>query len=84
MDPPGSDEPEGESLLSSRDIFGDLVDAPLPRTETTTSRPRTSPIRVQVSDPVLPSAFPAFAEDTDGAGPVARRLRRRSSARPIR
>ena len=69
MDPPGSDEPEGESLLSSRDIFGDLVDAPLPKKETTTSRPRTSPIRVQVSDPVLPSAFAAFAEDTDEPGP---------------
>ena len=31
VDPPGSDEPEGDSLLSSRDIFGDLVDAPLPK-----------------------------------------------------
>jgi serine/threonine protein kinase len=62
VDPPGSDTPEGDSLLSSRDIFGDLVDAPLPAQEGA-GRPRTGPIRVQVSDPVLPDAFPAFAED---------------------
>jgi serine/threonine protein kinase len=69
VDPPGNDKPEGDSLLSSRDIFGDLVDAPLPNSETTAPRPRTSPIRVQVSDPVLPSAFPAFAEDMEEPGP---------------
>ena len=69
VDPPGSKEPEGDSLLDSRDIFGDLVDAPLPKSETTGARPRTSPIRVQVSDPVLPSAFAAFAEDMEEPGP---------------
>ncbi len=43
-------EPDGEPLLTSNDLFGDLVDAPLPRTRAPAD-PRTTPIRIQLSDP---------------------------------
>jgi serine/threonine protein kinase len=73
VDPPGGKPPAGkaparEDLLSSRDIFGELVDAPLPPSDS--ARPRTTPVRIQVSDPVLPSAFPAFTEDVEEPGPT--------------
>jgi serine/threonine protein kinase len=43
-------EPDGEPLLTSNDLFGDLVDAPLPPTRAPAA-PRTTPIRIQLSDP---------------------------------
>jgi serine/threonine protein kinase len=69
VDPPGGDPPDDESLLNSRDIFGDLVDAPLPSSDAAHDRRRTTPIRIEVKDPVLPAAFPAFSEDAEEPGP---------------
>jgi serine/threonine protein kinase len=45
------------SLLTSADLFGDLVDSPLPTSEAGAAS-RETPIRVQVSDPVSPAPFP--------------------------
>ncbi len=61
--PPGQ-EPEDDELLSSEDLFGELVDAPLPRRGAAS---REEPIRVQVGDPVTPAPFavsPEASEDT--------------------
>ncbi len=41
--------PDGEPLLTSNDLFGDLVDAPLPPKRE--PAPRKTPIRIQLSDP---------------------------------
>jgi serine/threonine protein kinase len=61
--PPGSDEPEGSGgLLSSYDIFGDLVDAPLPPSERAR---RESPVRIQLADPAQPAALPPLSEEED-------------------
>src|SRR5512140_1762301 len=40
--------PDGEPLLTSNDLFGDLVDAPLPPQREQAQR--TTPIRIQLSD----------------------------------
>jgi serine/threonine protein kinase len=71
VDPPGDGTPDAEGLLSSRDIFGDLVDAPLPPSEGPAARPRTGPIRIQVSDPVQPAAFATFADEVEVPGPTS-------------
>ena len=60
--PPGTGQDGDAELLTSHDLFGSLVDAPLP------DRPgggasRKDPIRVQVSDPVTPGPFAALPEE---------------------
>src|SRR5262245_13686229 len=54
-----SSHAEDQDFVTSEDLFGDMVDAPLPASEGPASpdkRPvRTSPIKVQVSEPGLPS-----------------------------
>ena len=60
--PPAS-EPDGEGdLVTSDDLFGDLVDGPLPPGEHK-GPGRRGPIRVQVSDPVTPGPFAALSGD---------------------
>jgi serine/threonine protein kinase len=66
--PPGPGGPaplEGDGLLTSDDLFAELVDAPLPA-EQGGFASRPSPIRVKVSDPVSPSPF-AVPTDTPAA-----------------
>lgn len=54
--PPAELEPaEGESLLGSEDLFGSLVDAPLPPSSRGPARP--GPIKVKVDDPASPTPF---------------------------
>jgi serine/threonine protein kinase len=73
---PGPSEPRptpDDDLQTSEDLFGSLVDSPLPPGEAGRA-PRKGPIRVQVSDPVTPEPFAAVAEDlpsTPAAGPGA-------------
>jgi serine/threonine protein kinase len=60
--PPATDDDGAAELLTSDDLFGSLVDSPLP------DRPggggsRKDPIRVQVSDPVTPGPFATLPED---------------------
>ena len=70
IDPPGGGPPGDDPLLTSHDIFGDLVDGPLPAKGP--ARPRAEPVRIRVEDPVLPAAFASFADETeeDGAPPA--------------
>jgi len=63
--PPEARPPESDGLLTSDDLFGELVDGPLPPAQGGGAK-RTDPIRVQVSDPVSPAPF-AVPED----GPAA-------------
>jgi serine/threonine protein kinase len=48
------DDSEPEDLLTSQDLFGDLIDAPLEAVEKPAAAVRNAPIRVQVSEPGLP------------------------------
>jgi serine/threonine protein kinase len=62
--PPGAGaEPPGEDLLTSDDLFGDLVDAPAaPHPGPEKSAPKPSPIRVRIGKPSaspLPGTGPA-------------------------
>jgi hypothetical protein len=62
--PPGTEPDEDADLLTSDDLFGNLVDSPMP------PRPgdgasRKDPIRVQVSDPVTPGPFAALTGEPD-------------------
>jgi serine/threonine protein kinase len=61
--PPGTGQDGDAELLTSHDLFGSMVDAPLP------DRPggaaRKDPIRVQVNDPVRPRPFAAPEEAHD-------------------
>jgi serine/threonine protein kinase len=66
--PPGGGA-EDEDLLSSEDLFGELVDVPLPRRGEAS---REQPIRVQVRDPVTPAPF-ATAPETTEATPTRTR-----------
>ncbi|HEY7513936.1 MAG TPA: hypothetical protein VIC87_05635, partial [Vicinamibacteria bacterium] len=53
-----SSHADDQDFVTSEDLFGDMVDAPLPTSEGSPAdkRPvRTSPIKVQVSEPGLPS-----------------------------
>jgi len=62
--PPGPGGPaprEGDGLLTSDDLFAELVDSPLPA-EQGAFASRPSPIRVKVSDPVSPSPFAVPAD----------------------
>jgi serine/threonine protein kinase len=52
-----------DELVTSDDLFGDLVDAPLPPGEERRAA-RDKPLRVQVSDPVSPGAFGVPREHT--------------------
>ncbi len=65
--PPASD-PGGEGdLVTSDDLFGDLVDGPLPPGERK-GPGRPGPIRVQVSDPVSPGPFAALPDEPESPG----------------
>jgi serine/threonine protein kinase len=55
---------EGSELVTSDDLFGELVDGPLPA-RAATAPTRTDPIRVQVSDPVSPQPFAVPGEAAD-------------------
>ncbi len=72
--PPASDPDEGSDLLTSQDLFGDLVDEPLPP-GARTGATRKDPIRVRVSDPAAPRPFAALPDDDpepatrEGEGP---------------
>ena len=59
--PPGK-APEDDELLSSEELFGELVDAPLPRRDEAS---REQPIKVQVRDPVTPAPFATAPEDAE-------------------
>ena len=62
--PPGPGGPaprEGDGLLTSDDLFAELVDSPLPA-EQGGFASRPSPIRVKVSDPVSPAPFAVPAD----------------------
>ncbi|HSF01387.1 MAG TPA: hypothetical protein VLA62_00160, partial [Solirubrobacterales bacterium] len=54
--PPPESRPEDEGLVTSDDLFGDLVDGPLPPGQSG-GGVRSEPIRVQVNDPVSPAPF---------------------------
>lgn len=63
--PPGTGHDGDAELLTSDDLFGSLVDSPMP------ARPgggasRKDPVRVQVSDPVTPGPFATLPEEAPG------------------
>ena len=60
--PPEARPPESDRLLTSDDLFGELVDGPLPASSAG-GAVRTSPIRVQVSDPVSPAPFAVLGDE---------------------
>jgi serine/threonine protein kinase len=64
--PPGPGPDAKKDLLTSEDLFGSLVDSPLPPGEAGRAS-RKDPIRVQVSDPVTPGPFATLQEDTPAA-----------------
>jgi serine/threonine protein kinase len=67
---PARARPESDRLLTSDDLFGDLVDSPLPASKTAVPS-RESPIRVQVSDPVSPTPFATVPpEPSAGTSPA--------------
>src|SRR5262245_42606882 len=51
--PKGQDDPAGKKLLTSDDLFGDMVDGPVPprKEAAATVAGRKGPIKVQVSEP---------------------------------
>jgi serine/threonine protein kinase len=61
-DPAGRDDDAEEPLVTANDLFGDLVDGPLPA-DAGRSGSRRPPIRVQVDDPATPAPFAALAEE---------------------
>jgi serine/threonine protein kinase len=64
--PPEARPPESDRLLTSDDLFGELVDGPLPPSSAG-GAVRTSPIRVQVSDPVSPAPFAVLGDEPAAA-----------------
>jgi len=60
---PGDDD----DLMTSEDIFGDIVDSPLPAGSTRRAS-RPAPIRVNVNDPVAPGPFAVGPEHAPPAG----------------
>ena len=85
--PPGSvpEPPEDDGLLTSEDLFGDLVDAVPEPTPPRPSEPRKAPVRVQVPEPgaarrpdrapmpkeVLPEDMAALLDAFSGPGEAA-------------
>jgi len=65
--PPETGQHRDEPLLTSDDLFGGLVDSPMPARQGGGAS-RKDPIRVQVSDPVAPGPFAAPAEDSGSSG----------------
>ncbi len=68
--PPGREADADDDLVTSEDLFGNLVDSPLPPREANRTV-RKDPIRVQVSDPVTPGPFAAVPEDQPGSPSAA-------------
>ena len=66
---PDAGTPDADGLLDSDDLFGELVDAPLPPSKRSASRP--DPIRVKVDDPVSPTPFAVPGEEPDAPGSEA-------------
>jgi len=64
--PPGREADADDDLVTSEDLFGNLVDSPLPPREANRTV-RKDPIRVQVSDPVTPGPFAAVPEEQPGS-----------------
>jgi len=64
LDPPDAAGPEGgaQEGFTAEDLFGDLVDAPLPKPAATVA-PRRDPIRVRLSDPTSPPFAAGLAQD---------------------
>ncbi|HXK10132.1 MAG TPA: serine/threonine-protein kinase [Vicinamibacteria bacterium] len=69
-DTPASPAPHDE-LVSAEDLFGDLVDAPLPAGQSPRAS-RRAPIRVRVEDPLAPGPFAVAPEDAAAAERAAR------------
>jgi serine/threonine protein kinase len=65
--PPEAQPPESDGLLTSDDLFGELVDGPLPPTPGAGAT-RKDPIRVQVNDPVSPSPFAVPGDENAASG----------------
>ena len=66
-EPTGSGDDE---LMTSEDLFGDIVDSPLPpRPARRASRP--APIRVKVNDPLAPGPFAVGPDHAPSAAPPA-------------
>ena len=65
---PASDD----ELVTSDDLFGDLVDAPLPPGPASRGS-RRAPIRVQVDDPLAPGPFAVAPEDAAEVAAAARK-----------
>jgi serine/threonine protein kinase len=68
--PSEAEAPKGDGLLTSDDLFGELVDGPLPPNARQAAPTRKSPIKVQVSDPVSPRPF-AIPEEVPAAEEAA-------------
>jgi len=65
--PPEARPPENDGLLTSDDLFGDLVDGPLPPSAGGGAT-RTSPIRVHVNDPISPAPFAVPGDEPAAPG----------------
>jgi serine/threonine protein kinase len=61
--PPGSDREGRDGFVTAEDLFGELVDGPLPPSEAAKAQ-RPSPVRVQLVDPVSPGRMADAAEQT--------------------
>ncbi len=79
--PPGTDHGgDDDGLLTSEDLFGSLVDSPLPADPGRASS-RRHPVRVQVSDPATPGPFATISEEApDSSAPLPETAPARSHA----
>ncbi len=57
---------DDQDFVTSEDLFGDMVDAPMPAPKAPARGPRKAPIKVKVSEPGMPSeAHPRAVQGTD-------------------